>query len=88
MRQPSLFDPPKPVKDRTEAVDRLRKHVRNMLYIVQRSQITPWPEPHLTFAKEDFITYSEELPEDERDELRAAFLKELDRCRLLSERAA
>jgi hypothetical protein len=88
MRQPSLFDPPKPVKDRTEAVERLRKHVRNQLYIVQRAQATPWPEPQLTFAKEDFITYSAELPEAERDELRAEFLKELERCRLLSERAA
>ena len=88
MRQPSLFDLPKPVKDRTEAVDRLRKHVRNMLYIVQRSQVTPWPEPHLTFAKEDFITYSAELPEDERDELRAEFLEQLERCRKLVERAA
>jgi hypothetical protein len=88
MRQPSLFDPPKPVKDRTEAVERLRKHVRNQLYIVQRAQAMPWPEPHLTFAKEDFITYSAELPEEERDELRAEFLKELERCRLLSEQAA
>ncbi len=88
MRQPSLFDSPKPVKDRTEAVERLRRHVRNMLYIAQRAQGLPWEEPRLTFAKEDFITYSAELPEAERDELRAEFLKELERCRLLSERAA
>ena len=88
MRQPSLFDSPKPVKDRTEAVDRLRKHVRNMLYIAQRAQGLPWEEPQLTFAKEDFITYSAELPEAERDELRAEFLKELERCRKLVEWAA
>ena len=88
MRQPSLFDTPKPEKDRTEAVERLRRHVRNMLYIAQRAQGLPWEEPRLTFAREDFITYSEELPAEERDHLRAEFEKELERCRRLSEKAA
>jgi hypothetical protein len=88
MRQPSLFDPPKPEKDMTEAIERLRRHVRNQLYIVQRAEVMPWSPLKLRFQMEDFERYSAELPPEERDELRAEFARELERCRKASEQAA
>lgn len=88
MRQPSLFDPPKPEKDMTEAIERLRRHVRNQLYIVQRAEVMPWSPMKLRFQMEDFERYSAELPPEERDALRADFAKELDRLHKLRDEQA
>lgn len=79
MRQPSLFDPPKPEKDRTEAIERLRHHVRSLLHIVRTAEVMPWTPVNLGFKIKDFELYSAELPEEERDELRAKFSAELKR---------
>jgi hypothetical protein len=86
--QPSLFDPPKPEKNREEAVERLRRAVKNLLYIARRAQAMPWNPVRERHIIKDFELYSSELPPAERDELRAEFAKELERCRKASGRAA
>lgn len=88
MRQPSLFDPPPPKKNMEEAQERLRRHVRNQIYILQRSQVMPWSPLKLRFQSEDFERYSAELPPEERDELRAVFANELERLRKATEEQA
>ncbi len=84
MRQPSLFDPPKPSGPPPEDFDLLRRHLHSVLRDLRRADYMPWGKASAVLKEKDFRYNARIFPADERDAMIAEFEKELERCRRAS----
>jgi hypothetical protein len=78
--QPGLFDalPPKPVEP---SPDRIRRTLNELLATAQAAERMPWDAQRAEVNAIRFHQMANWLPQEERDSMRAAFVRELDRLR-------
>ncbi|MDE2446032.1 MAG: hypothetical protein KGO94_07625 [Alphaproteobacteria bacterium] len=85
MRQPSLFDPPKPAQKPAENLEPLRRHLHGVLRDLRHAEVMPWGRVSAELKEKDFLRYASALPEDEREPLVLEFYRQLSRVRLATE---
>lgn len=77
-RQGDLFGPPPPVSYAPKP-EKVRAELLKLLAQAQTAEVSPWSEKDFRYYRKVFPQMANWLPEDEAEQLRAAFAAEIAR---------